>query len=69
MVPVHNVVADAAAIGEVGAVFTVTMSVVAVVLPHGLVAVSVYIPEDNVPTVMAAGLRSVEVNPSGPLHE
>lgn len=58
--PLHSVVADGVAVTAVGAAFTVTDAVVAVVLPQPLVAVSVYIPLDKVVVVMAAGLRLVD---------
>lgn len=49
-----------------GAPFTVTGEVVAVVLPHVFVAVNVYMPEDNVVVVIAAGLNDVDEKLFGP---
>ena len=69
VLPTHNVVAEGVVVTPVGAVSTDSTVVVDSVLPHGLVAVSVYTPAEAVLTVNAAGLRSVEVNAFGPLHE
>lgn len=53
----------------VGIVNTAIEAVLAVVLPQLLVAVSEYMPAFAVPTVNAAGLRSVDEKPAGPFHE
>lgn len=67
-VPTHTVVADAVAVTDDGTVVIVNAAV-ASVLPHMLVAVSVYTPADSALVANAVGFRSVEVKPSGPLHE
>ena len=46
---------DPEAVTDAGTSLTVTEAVVATVLPHVLVAVSVYIPADNVVVVIADG--------------
>ncbi len=51
-----------------GTVFTVTVDVVADVLPQALVAVTVYIPASAVVTANADGFCDVEVKPFGPDH-
>lgn len=60
VLPEHNVVADAEAETEIGVLLTVTLAVVAVVLPQLLLAVSVYTPAEAGVTTKPAGLRSVE---------
>lgn len=67
--PEHRLVADGVADTAEGTDKMVSAAVVAVVLPHRFVAVSVYTPAAAVPTVNAAGLRSVDEKPLGPLHE
>ncbi len=51
-----------------GTTFTVTVEVVADVLPQVLVATRVYIPALAVVTANADGFCDVEVKPFGPLH-
>lgn len=67
--PEHSKVDERSAASEPGTVFSISISVVAEVLPQAFVAVRVYMPADAVFTVMAAGLRSAEEYPSGPVHE
>ncbi len=51
-----------------GTTFTVTVEVVADVLPQAFVAVTVYIPASTVVTANADGFCDVEVKPFGPDH-
>ncbi len=51
-----------------GTTLTVTVEVVAVVLPQAFVAVTVYIPASAVVTANADGFCDVEVKPFGPDH-
>ena len=52
---------EGVAVTDVGTVFIVTADVVTVVLPQLLVATKVYMPEETVPVVMAAGFRTDDV--------
>ena len=58
--PEHKLVADGVADTDEGSTLITSVPVVAVVLPHALVAVSVYTPADAVPTVKLAGLSNVD---------
>ena len=66
--PLQRVVAEGMAVTEVGTVFIVMADVVTVALPQLLVATNVYTPAEAVPVVIAAGLRTNDVNPPGPLQ-
>jgi hypothetical protein len=58
--PAQSDVGDAFAVTEAGATLTVIAAVVAVVEPHELVAVTVYIPAFEVVTAKADGFCAVE---------
>ena len=68
MAPEHTDAGDAEALTPEGAPFTVTAVVVAVELPQLLIAVTVYMPADNVLTITDEGFNA-ELKPLGPLHE
>jgi hypothetical protein len=67
--PLHTDNGDAVAVTNVGVLFTVTEAVVAVALPHILVAVSVYTPADKVVVMIPVGLSTAEEYVLGPVHE
>lgn len=67
--PEQTVVAEGVAVTPVGEEETVIDDVVTVVVPHELVAARVYMPDDNVLTVNAAGDSRVDEYPEGPLHK
>ena len=56
--PLHTDNGDAVAVTNVGVLLTVTEAVVAVALPHILVAVRVYTPADKVVVITPAGLST-----------
>ncbi len=66
--PEHIGLGVALALTALGTTFTVTVDVVALVLPHTLVAVTVYTPPSAVVTAKAAGFCAVDVKPFGPDH-
>jgi hypothetical protein len=60
LLPAQSDEGDAFAVTEAGATLTVTAAVVAVVEPHELVAVTVYIPALEAVTAKADGFCAVE---------